>query len=100
MEGLDKFRKAFEAYSENYVIIGGTACDIAMTGTVVRPRATHDIDMRLWILCWINFTNCLLRTKYEDTIRIRLSPGVPRELAHPEARKPYGCARRRARAGR
>ena len=45
MEGLEKFREAFEAYSENYVIIGGTACDIAMTGTVVRPRATHDIDM-------------------------------------------------------
>lgn len=45
MEGLEKFRKAFEAYSENYVIIGGTACDIAMTGTAVRPRATHDIDM-------------------------------------------------------
>lgn len=45
MEGLNKFREAFEAYSENYVIIGGTACDIAMTGTVVRPRATHDIDM-------------------------------------------------------
>ena len=45
MEGLDKFREAFEAYSDNYVIIGGTACDIAMTGTVVRPRATHDIDM-------------------------------------------------------
>lgn len=31
MEGLEKFREAFEAYSENYVIIGGTACDIAMT---------------------------------------------------------------------
>ena len=45
MEGLEKFREAFEAYSENYVIIGGTACDIAMTGTAVRPRATHDIDM-------------------------------------------------------
>lgn len=45
MVGLDKFREAFEAYSENYVIIGGTACDIAMTGTAVRPRATHDIDM-------------------------------------------------------
>ena len=45
MEGLEKFREAFEAFSENYVIIGGTACDIAMTGTVVRPRATHDIDM-------------------------------------------------------
>ena len=45
MEGLEKFCEAFEAYSENYVIIGGTACDIAMTGTAVRPRATHDIDM-------------------------------------------------------
>ena len=45
MEGLEKFREAFRAYSENYVIIGGTACDIAMTGTAVHPRATHDIDM-------------------------------------------------------
>lgn len=45
MEGLEKFREAFEAYSDNYVIIGGTACAIAMTGTAVRPRATHDIDI-------------------------------------------------------
>lgn len=45
MEGLEKFREAFAEFSDNYVIIGGTACDIAMTGTVVRPRATHDIDM-------------------------------------------------------
>lgn len=45
MVGIDKFREAFEAFSDNYVIIGGTACDIAMTGTAVRPRATHDIDM-------------------------------------------------------
>lgn len=46
MEGLEKFREAFEAYSENYVIIGGTACDIAMTGTVVRPRATIELLSR------------------------------------------------------
>lgn len=45
MVGLDKFREAFKDFSDNYVIIGGTACDIAMTGTTVRPRATHDIDM-------------------------------------------------------
>lgn len=45
MEGLEKFREAFEAYSDNYVIIGGTACEMVMSGTVVRPRATHDIDM-------------------------------------------------------
>lgn len=42
---MTKFREAFEAYSDNYVIIGGTACDIAMAGTEVRARATHDIDM-------------------------------------------------------
>lgn len=45
MEGLDKFRTAFAEFSENYVIIGGTACDITMTNTIMRPRATHDIDM-------------------------------------------------------
>jgi hypothetical protein len=45
MEGLDKFREAFADFADNYVIIGGTACDITMTNTVVRPRATHDIDM-------------------------------------------------------
>lgn len=45
MEGLEKFRDAFAEFSESYVVIGGTACDIAMTGTTVKPRATHDIDM-------------------------------------------------------
>ena len=45
MEGLEKFCEAFAEFTNNYVVIGGTACDIAMTGTVVRPRATHDIDM-------------------------------------------------------
>lgn len=45
MVGLDKFREAFADFTDNYVIIGGTACDITMSGTEVRPRATHDIDM-------------------------------------------------------
>lgn len=45
MVGLEKFKEAFESFSDNYVIIGGTACEITMTGTTVRPRATHDIDM-------------------------------------------------------
>lgn len=45
MEGLEKFREAFAEFTDNYIVIGGTSCDIAMTGTVVRPRATHDIDM-------------------------------------------------------
>ncbi len=45
MEGLEKFREAFEDYADNYVIIGGVACNITMSGSSVRPRATHDIDM-------------------------------------------------------
>ena len=45
MVGLDKFKAAFADYSENYVVIGGTACEMVMSGTAVRPRATHDIDM-------------------------------------------------------
>lgn len=61
MEGLEKFREAFEAYSDNYVIIGGTACDITMTGTTVRPRATHDMsfmeNMSLSILVKISKYN-------------------------------------------
>ncbi len=45
MDGLDKFKKAFEAFPDNYVIIGGTACSITMKNTEVQPRTTHDIDM-------------------------------------------------------
>jgi hypothetical protein len=45
MEGLDKFKEAFADFTDNYVIIGGSACEITMSGTEVRPRATHDIDM-------------------------------------------------------
>lgn len=45
MEGLGKFQEAFAEFSDNYVIIGGTACEITMSGTAVQPRATHDIDM-------------------------------------------------------
>ena len=49
MEGLVKFREAFAEYSENYVVIGGAACDITMTNTVVSTRHTrhrHDSHRR------------------------------------------------------
>lgn len=39
MVGLDKFKEAFSQYSDNCVIIGGTACEIVMRGTAIRPRA-------------------------------------------------------------
>lgn len=43
--GLTKFREAFADFADNYVIIGGTACDAILQGSPMRPRATDDIDM-------------------------------------------------------
>ena len=43
--GLDAFRERFRAFTDNYVIIGGTACDLMLSRTAVAPRATEDIDM-------------------------------------------------------
>ncbi len=45
VKGLEMFRKAMMPYKENFVIIGGTACDIQLTGTAMRPRVTDDIDI-------------------------------------------------------
>lgn len=47
VKGIEKFREAFNAFSDNYVIIGGTACDAALSKTLIEPRATVDIDMIL-----------------------------------------------------
>ncbi|MFA6677200.1 MAG: hypothetical protein WCS34_06385 [Bacteroidales bacterium] len=47
VKGIDKFREIFKYFTDNYVIIGGTACDVALSGTIMKPRATDDIDMIL-----------------------------------------------------
>ena len=49
VKGLEKFKEYFAGFEDNYVIIGGTACDIALRDTDMRPRATDDIDMILVI---------------------------------------------------
>lgn len=47
VRGIDVFTKYFEQYPFNYVIIGGTACDIIVSESGFRPRATKDIDIIL-----------------------------------------------------
>jgi hypothetical protein len=47
VRGIDVFTKYFEQYPDNYVIIGGTACDIIVSESGFRPRATKDIDIIL-----------------------------------------------------
>ena len=47
VRGLDIFKKYFEKFSDKYVIIGGTACDIIISDAGLIPRATKDIDIIL-----------------------------------------------------
>lgn len=45
--GLDKFKEAFTEYKEQYVLIGGTACDLIMKEYDSSFRATKDFDLVL-----------------------------------------------------
>lgn len=47
VKGLDKFKDYFKEYADNYIIIGGTACDIIIGTAGFTPRATRDIDIIL-----------------------------------------------------
>lgn len=47
--GLDKFKEYFAGYEGNYIIIGGTACDLILEESPIVPRATKDIDIILII---------------------------------------------------
>jgi len=49
VKGLEKFKEHFSRFEHKYVIIGGTACDVTLQNTDMRPRATDDIDMILVI---------------------------------------------------
>jgi len=49
VHGLDKFREFFAEYKDKYVIIGGTACSIAMQTVGADFRATKDIDIVLTV---------------------------------------------------
>ena len=45
VKGLEMFREAILPYKDNFVIIGGTACDLQLRDTFMKPRATEDIDI-------------------------------------------------------
>lgn len=45
--GLNIFKEYFKDYQDNYLIIGGTACDILIEDAGFEPRATDDVDMVL-----------------------------------------------------
>lgn len=45
--GIEKFKEWFHGYEDQYVIIGGTACDLLMTEEGLDFRGTKDIDLVL-----------------------------------------------------
>lgn len=47
VNGVDTFKRYFADYEDNYIIIGGTACDIIEEDAGQNPRATKDIDIIL-----------------------------------------------------
>lgn len=47
MVGLDKFKEYFRDYAQQYVLIGGAACDIIFEEQDAAFRATKDLDMVL-----------------------------------------------------
>jgi hypothetical protein len=47
VKGLESFKEWFRGYEQNYVIIGGTACDLLMSEVGAEFRVTKDIDMVL-----------------------------------------------------
>jgi hypothetical protein len=49
VKGLEIFREHFRDYADRYVLIGGAACDIAMTGAGLEFRATKDLDIVLYV---------------------------------------------------
>ena len=49
VRGIENFREWFRGYEDQYVIIGGTACDLLMTEEGLDFRATKDIDLVLII---------------------------------------------------
>ena len=70
VKGLDLFRLHFWDYANRYVLIGGTACDIAMAGAGLEFRATKDLDIVLVVEALVTAE----RTRQD----LNLQPSVPK----------------------
>jgi hypothetical protein len=48
-KGLELFREKFSEHTDKYVLIGGTACELAMREAELEFRATKDLDIVLTV---------------------------------------------------
>ena len=47
VKGLQIFQEFFQPFSKHYILIGGTACDVAFSEAGLDFRATKDLDIVL-----------------------------------------------------
>ena len=47
VKGIDRFKEYFSDFTDQYVLIGGAACDISFESNNVDFRATRDLDIVL-----------------------------------------------------
>ena len=47
VDGIEKFRERFRDFSDQFVLIGGTACDFLMNEAGLDFRRTKDLDIVL-----------------------------------------------------
>ena len=48
VKGIDLFKRHFADYTDCYILIGGSACDVNFSAAALPFRVTHDLDM---VLC-------------------------------------------------
>jgi hypothetical protein len=65
VKGLDVFQNHFARYTDQYVLIGGTAATLAMEEAGLEFRATKDLDIVLHIEA-LNASSARVSHKYSS----------------------------------
>jgi len=79
VKGLDTFRKYFAGYEDQYVLIGGAACDIVFESNDTSFRPTRDLDMVLIVEALTpefgnKFWKFIIDGRYRNKARSGLKP--------------------------
>ena len=73
VKGLDAFKRHFADYSDCYILIGGSACDVNFSAVALPFRVTHDLDMVLCVEALTpRFADCLECDRRSSPLRRRL----------------------------
>jgi hypothetical protein len=62
VRGLDVFKAHFSSYVDQYLLIGGTACEVVMSEVGLDFRATKDLDI---VLCIEAIDSAFVRAFWE-----------------------------------